>query len=163
MPVPTTVVGMITLRGCTAILALGVVLAVSACGGDGAADPEPGPSPTSVPAPASTPATPTEDPAADPGHLFTADPSIVGAHPVPFTSWTKMAEDRIAIHFETGVPECYGVDVTTTADDRAVTIELRSGSRADAVDKMCVMMAVFGTLEIQLDVPLGDRQVLSAV
>lgn len=157
---PITVVRMITLRGCTAILALGVVLAVSACGSDGAADPEP--SPTSVPAPASTPATPSEDPAADPGHLFTADPSIVGAHPVPFTSWTKVAEDRIAIHFETGVPECYGVDATTTADDSAVTVELRSGSRADAVDKMCVMMAVFGTLEIQLDAPLGDRRVLSA-
>ncbi|MEV0109687.1 hypothetical protein AB0H42_25580 [Nocardia sp. NPDC050799] len=153
---------MVTLRGCTALLTLGVVLAVSACGSDGTADPEPGLSPTSVPAPANTPATPTEDPGADPGHLFTADPSIVGAHPVPFTSWTKMAEDRIAIHFETGVPECYGVDATATEDDSTVTVELRSGTRADAVDKMCVMMAVFGTLEIQLDAPLGDRRVLGA-
>jgi hypothetical protein len=153
---------MVTLRGWTALLALGVTLVVSACGSDGAADPEPGLSPTSAPAPANTPATPTEDPAADPGHLFTADPSIVGAHPVPFTSWTKVAEDRIAIHFETGVPECYGVDATATEDDSAVTVELRTGTRADAVDKMCVMMAVFGTLEIPLDAPLGDRRVLSA-
>lgn len=159
---PTTVVRMVTLRGCTAILALGVVLAVSACGNDGAAGPEPGLSPTTAPAPVDTPTTPTEDPGADPGHLFTADPSIVGAHPVPFTSWTKVAEDRIAIHFETGVPECYGVDATATEDDSTVTVELRSGTRADAVDKMCVMMAVFGTLEIQLDAPLGDRRVLGA-
>lgn len=153
---------MVTLRGCTAILVLGVALAVSACGSDGTADPEREPSSTSVPAPAKTPATPPEDPGADPGHLFTADPSIVGAHPVPFTSWTRVAEDRIAIHFEAGVPECYGVDATATEDDSAVTVELRSGTRADAVDKMCVMMAVFGTLEIQLDAPLGGRQVLSA-
>lgn len=153
---------MVTLRGWTALLALGVTLVVSACGSDGTAAPEPGHSPTSVPAPANTPTTPPEDPAADPGHLFTADPSIVGAHPVPFTSWTKVAADRIAIHFETGVPECYGVDATATEDDSTVSVELRSGTRADAVDKMCVMMAVFGTLEIQLDAPLGDRQVLSA-
>ncbi|WP_063061805.1 hypothetical protein [Nocardia sienata] len=153
---------MVTLRGCTAILVLGVTLAVSACGSNGTADPDPGPTPTSVPAPAKTPATPTEDPGADPGHPFTADPSIVGAHPVPFTSWTKVADDRIAIHFETGVPECFGVDATATEDDSAVTVELRSGTRADAVDKMCVMTAVFGTLEIRLRAPLGDRQVLSA-
>ncbi|NUP29299.1 MAG: hypothetical protein HOQ36_17960 [Nocardia sp.] len=154
---------MVTLRGFTAILAFGAVLAVTACGSDRTATPEPGPSPatTSVPAPAE-PGTPTEDPGADPGRIFTADPTIVGAHPIPFTSWTRVAADRIAVHFESGVPECYGVNAEVSENDSAVTVELRSGTRADSADKMCVMMAVFGTLEIQLDAPLGDRRVLSA-
>jgi len=111
----------------------------------------------------SEPSTPIEDPAAQPGHLFTADPTIVRAHPVGFTSWNRVADDRIAVNFETGVPECYGMDATVTETDTAVTVELRNGTRADSVDKMCVMSAVFGTMELQLDEPLGDRQVLSAV
>ncbi|WP_327149613.1 hypothetical protein [Nocardia sp. NBC_01329] len=156
---------MVTLRGFTAILALGVVLAATACGTDDTVASEPGPPPsaTSTPAPAPEPGTPTEAPGADPGRIFTADPAIVGAHPIAFTSWTRVAADRIAVHFESGVPECYGVDATVSENDSSVTVALRQGTRADSTDKMCVMMAVFGTLEIQLAGPLGDRTVLSAV
>lgn len=152
-------------RGILVILAIGTVLAATACGDTGGT----GAAPTASPEPAATsttgnpPSTPTEDPAADPGHLFAADPSIVGAHPIPFTSWTRVGEDRIAVHFETGVPECYGVDAAVTETESTVTVELRGGTRADATDKMCVMMAVFGTLEVQLAAPLGSRQVRSAV
>lgn len=145
------------------MLALCAVFAVTACGSDSGNDPEPGLSPTSAASSTPAPGTPTEDPAADPGRIFTPDPALVGAHPIPFTSWTRAGESRVAIHFESGVPECYGVDATVTETDSTVTIELRSGTRADATDKMCVMMAVFGTLEVALDAPLGDRQVLSAV
>ena len=147
---------MVTLRGLTAILALGAVLVATACGSDETAAPEPGPaaSATSTPAPAPEPGTPTEAPGADPGRIFTADPTIVGAHPIAFTSWTRVAADRIAVHFESGVPERYGVDATVSENDSSVTVTLRQGTRADATDKMCVMMAVFGTLEIQLDGPL---------
>jgi hypothetical protein len=152
-------------RGILAILAICTALTVTACGDTGDTGAEPGlsPEPSATSTTGKPPSTPTEVPGADPGHLFTADPSIVGAHPVPFTSWTRAGEDRIAVHFETGVPECYGVDATVTETETTVTVELRSGTRADSTGKMCVMMAVFGTLEVQLDAPLGNRRVLSAV
>ncbi|MGI5222957.1 hypothetical protein [Nocardia sp. CA-290969] len=151
-------------RGILAILAVCTALAVTACGdtGETGAEPALSPGPSAATTTKQAPSTPTEDPGADPGHLFTADPSIVGAHPVPFTSWTRVAEDRIAVHFETGVPECYGVDASVTETETTVTVELRSGTRADSTGKMCVMMAVFGTLEVQLATPLGNRRVLSA-
>ncbi|WP_306306527.1 hypothetical protein [Nocardia vinacea] len=107
--------------------------------------------------------TPTEGTPADAGRMFVADPTIVGAHPIPFTSWSRVADDRIAVNFETGSPECYGVDAGVTETDSTVTVELRSGTRADAVGRMCTMIAVFGTLEVPLKAPLGSRQVLSAV
>lgn len=155
---------MISVRGFLAILTICTALSVTACGGsdDTAAEPGLSPGPSAAPTSEKPPSTPTEDPTADPGQMFTADPSIVGAHPIPFTSWTRVAEDRIAVHFESGVPECYGVDASVTETETTVTVELRSGTRADATDKMCVMMAVFGTLEIQLEAPLGERRVLSA-
>ena len=107
--------------------------------------------------------TPTEQPQPQFGRPFTANPNIVGARPIPFESWSRLAPDRIAVNFQTGAPECYGVDATVTETDTAVTIELRSGTLPEAVGRVCVMIAVFGTLEIQLKAPLGDRKVLSAV
>ncbi|MEU6579201.1 hypothetical protein [Nocardia sp. NPDC046763] len=112
----------------------------------------------------STKTTPTEAPSGQIGRAFTADPSIVSPHGISFDSWTRVAPDRIAVNFQTGSPECYGVNATVTETETSstVTVDLKSGTLPDAVGKMCTMIAVFGTLEIQLKSPLGDRKVLSA-
>ncbi|MGN2635865.1 hypothetical protein ACTD5D_06660 [Nocardia takedensis] len=114
-------------------------------------------------APTGTHSTPTESADAAQGRVFTADPTITRPHAVPFTTWTPVGADRIAIGFETGSPECYGVDVSVTESAQAVVVELRSGARADAAGRMCTMIAVFGTLEVPLSSPVGERAVLSAV
>jgi hypothetical protein len=49
--------------------------------------------------------------------------------------------------------------VRETAD--AVTIDLSGGSLPRSAGRMCIMLAVTGTLEVPLQNPLGDRQVLS--
>ncbi|GAB4589131.1 hypothetical protein [Nocardia sp. IFM 10818] len=105
---------------------------------------------------------PTEAPADQLGRPFTADPNLVNPRPIRFDSWTRVAPDKIAVNFQTGVPECYGVDATTTETDTTVTVALRAGTRADAVGRMCVQSLVFGSLEIQLQAPLGDRKVVNA-
>ncbi|WP_225725544.1 MULTISPECIES: hypothetical protein [unclassified Nocardia] len=134
-------------------------LATAACGGsdNGAAQANTSAKRTSA---ANTPVPETKSSI---GREFTADPTIVGAHPISFESWRKVAEDKIAVNFQVGAPECYGVDASVTETDKAVTVELRSGTRADATGRMCTMIAVFGTLELPLKSPLGNRQVLSAV
>lgn len=138
-------------------VALFVGLAITGCGGsdNGGAQEK-----TTISAAKTTP---TEGKPADAGRIFVADPTIIGGHPIPFTSWSRVADDRIAVNFETGSPECYGVDATVTETNSTVTVELRTGTRADAVGRMCTMIAVFGTLEVPLKAPLGSRQVLSAV
>ncbi|MGV9611929.1 hypothetical protein [Nocardia xishanensis] len=141
-----------------AAVALLLGLAVTGCGGS---DDDGAQQNTSPGATTSAPSTPSEVAQAQ-GRPFTPDPTIVGAHPIPFMSWARVADDKIAVNFQTGAPECYGVDAVTTETDKAVTVELRGGTRADAVGRMCVMIAVFGTMEIPLKAPLGDRAVLSA-
>lgn len=106
--------------------------------------------------------TPTEAPNGQIGRPFTADPTIVSPHSISFDSWTRLAPDRIAVNFQTGSPECYGIDATVTETSSSVTVDLKSGTLPTAVGKMCTMIAVFGTLEIPLKAPLGDRKVLSA-
>lgn len=104
-------------------------------------------------------AAPAEAPDAPVGLALQPDPTIVDPHPIRFTSWTKLAGDRIAVHFEIGSPSCYGVDATTTETPTTVTVALRSGTKPAAVGKMCTMLAAYATVEIPLHAPLGNRTV----
>ena len=97
-----------------------------------------------------------------PGAVFTNDPSIVDPHPMPVESWSRVgAGDVLALHFMTGTPECYGVNATVQETADHVTVELRGGTRPEAVGRACIAIALSGTLEMPLGSPIGDRQVLS--
>ena len=43
----------------------------------------------------------------------------------------------------------------------AVAVELRGGTLPEAVGRACIMIAVSGNLNVQLQAPLGDREVSS--
>jgi hypothetical protein len=100
-----------------------------------------------------------EGPAPEGATQFSARPDIVDTHPLTVTSWSPVDEDRIALHFETGTPECFGVDATVTETDDTVTVTLRGGTLPEAQDRMCIMVAVAGTLEVPLQSPLAGRAV----
>ncbi|WP_216892733.1 hypothetical protein [Nocardia alni] len=139
------------------------LLAVAGCGqtNHGGAQANTATATTGSSAP-SDPSSPTEQTPPDPGRMFTANPAIVHAEPIPFDSWYRVAPDRIAVNFQIGSPDCYGVDAAATETDTTVTVTLRSGELPQAVGRMCTMIAVFGTLEVPLKQPLGNRKVLSA-
>jgi hypothetical protein len=97
-----------------------------------------------------------------PGAVFTNDPTIVDPHPMPFESWSRVGDgDVLALHFWTGTPECYGVNATVHETAEDITVELRGGTRPDAMDRACIAIALSGTLEVPLGSPIGGRQVLS--
>ncbi len=137
-----------------AVLALPALL-VTACGNSDDGGTQANTSTSAVSAP-------TEQNPPQPGRVFTADPAITSPHPLPFDSWSRVADNRIAVNFQIGSPECYGVDATTDETDSSVTVHLLAGTLPQAAGRMCTMIAVFGTLEIPLKKPLGDRKVLSA-
>ena len=68
----------------------------------------------------------------------------------------------IAIHFVTGTPECYGAHAEVTETDTEVVIGLRTGTLPEAADKACIMVAVYGTMQMTLQAPLGDRDIVNA-
>ncbi len=108
-----------------------------------------------------TTAAPPEVPP-DPGVVFTNDPSIVDPHPMPVESWSRIGSgDVLALNFTTGTPECYGVNALVQETAENVTVELRGGTRPEALGRACIAIALFGTLEVPLQSPVGDRQVLS--
>jgi hypothetical protein len=99
---------------------------------------------------------PPEVPPGQPGAVFINDPSIVDPHPMSVESWSRLgAGDVLALHFTTGTPECYGVNATVRETAENVTVELRGGTRPDAVGRACIMIALSGTLEVPLQSPVG--------
>jgi hypothetical protein len=119
-------------------------------------------SPAPQPDTASTNFRPERDISPDSGHLFTADPTLLNPQLIPFTSWNRMGDNKISINFQAGNPECYAVDAIATETVASILVALRSGTRADAANKMCTMNLVAGTLEITLDSPVRNRQVYDA-
>lgn len=140
-------------RAClTASLVLGLLAAGSA---------------TSVAQPGDSSSTPVittlaERPVSEATTPFVDDPLIVDSRAQSIESWSRLPDDRtLAVHFTSGSPECYGVhaDVQETAD--IVAVKLRSGVLPAAVGRACTLIAVYGTLTINLDAPVGNRAVVS--
>ncbi|TSD45950.1 hypothetical protein FFI94_007070 [Rhodococcus sp. KBS0724] len=104
---------------------------------------------------------PTEVDDTDIGTMFEDRPDIVGAAPTMFESWSEVDDTTVAVHFVTGTPECYGAYTTLDETDDAVVITLHTGALPEAADRMCVLVAVFGSLDVHLSRPLGDRLVIN--
>ncbi|MEV0359241.1 hypothetical protein AB0H71_24615 [Nocardia sp. NPDC050697] len=146
------------------VAALALLLGTVLCAGCGGSGTEANDDVSqSVSATSAAPSTPVEGEPGLPARPFTESAILVDAHPIPFTSYSRVGPDRLALVFETGSPECYGVAAKVIAEtDSTVTVELRAGSRPEAANRMCTMIAVTGSLEVQLPSPLGQRLVLSA-
>lgn len=104
---------------------------------------------------------PTEVDDTDIGTMFEDRPDIVGAGETMFESWSEVNDNTVAVHFVTGTPECYGAYATLDETDDAVVITLHTGALPEAADRMCVLVAVFGSLDVHLSRPLGDRVVVN--
>ena len=98
---------------------------------------------------------------ADPTTDFTDNPSIVDSHPMPVESWRVVGEDVLELQFTAGTPECFGVHAIVHETPETVAVELRGGTLPEAVGRACILIAVFGSLDVQLQQPLGDREVIS--
>jgi hypothetical protein len=93
---------------------------------------------------------------------FPDTPGIVDAHPQAIDSWSRVPDaDVVAVHFTSGTPECFGVTAEVQETPDIVAVKLRGGTRPEAVDRACIMLAVFGTVTVPLSAPVGDRAVVS--
>jgi hypothetical protein len=100
----------------------------------------------------------------DGGAAFVDSPLLVDPQPLTAEAWSRVDGDRaLAVHFTTGTPECYGVHATVVETPDDVTVALVGGTLPEAVGRACIMIAISGTVEVPLQSPLGDRQVLAEV
>jgi hypothetical protein len=115
-----------------------------------------GPTAGADPQPAAVPEVPP-DPART---LFTDNPAIVDPHMTRIESFSR-DDGGLRVNFTAGTPDCFGVHLITRETADTVTIELRGGTPPESVGRMCIALAVSGTAEVELQAPLGSRQVLA--
>lgn len=94
--------------------------------------------------------------------MFTPRSDIVRGHETPVESWSEVDPTTIALNFTTGTPECYGVDPVVTETDTTIEVSVRTGALPETADKMCVLIAVMGAVEVPLEAPIGDRIVVGS-
>jgi hypothetical protein len=105
--------------------------------------------------------TPSEGPSAvEPTPLLVRPrPGLVQARPRPWDRVEVTGPRTLLVHFTGGVEACYGlarVDVRYGAD--AVTVTLFEGRVPG--DLYCIEVAVAKAVRVELDEPLGDREVV---
>ncbi len=68
---------------------------------------------------------------------------------------------RLALNYTTGIPECYGTVGEPVVEEtaEAVTVTLPKIPPKDARDVVCIDIALIKSVDIELDAPLGDREV----
>lgn len=92
--------------------------------------------------------------------LFTDNPAIVDPHLTGIESFSRDG-DGLRVNFTAGTPDCFGVHLITRETSDAVMIDLRGGTPPQSVGRMCIALAVHGTVDVPLQAPLGSRQVLA--
>jgi hypothetical protein len=71
--------------------------------------------------------------------------------------------NAVLVRFYGGVQECYGARARVFGeDDTVVRILLETGSQPDAGDQPCIEIAESQELQVVLDAPVGDRELLAA-
>ncbi|MHA7661470.1 hypothetical protein [Mycolicibacterium sp. HS_4_1] len=97
-----------------------------------------------------------------PGTTFVDDPAIIDTHPLAAESWSRLdPAPELALNFQMGSPDCYGVHATVHETDDAVLVSLVAGHRRPG-PMVCTMIMMQGRLVVPLGNPVGDRAVLPA-
>lgn len=86
---------------------------------------------------------------------------LVDERSVPFTSWSELSDQQIAIHFTSGSPTCYGASARVDETASTVTITVLTGRLVTALDRSCLTIASYSTLVVDLAQPIGQREVIS--
>ncbi|WP_395309403.1 hypothetical protein V4U86_00715 [Mycobacterium sp. AMU20-3851] len=90
---------------------------------------------------------------------FIDNPMILNPHPTGVESWSR-TEGGLAVNFTAGPADCFGVHVIATETAEEVLLDLHGGVPPDAIGRMCIALAVPGTVPVVLQEPLGDRRVV---
>lgn len=92
---------------------------------------------------------------------LTDSAALTDTHATSVTSYSLVegAADRIAVHFESGTPGCFGAHVSVDETNSDVTVKVSVGTISTAVGMACTMEIVEATLDVTLDAPLGNRTV----
>jgi len=151
------------MRGTTASLlisATALVLTLSSCTENpGTADD--GDQPTSAPAPEDSPGSDSDSGSSDPMPATVDETQeMVSERLSSWQNYEVVSNTELQFAFYSGNPACYGVRSVLEEDADQVRVATISGTLLEAVDSACTQEARYVSLAVELDEPLGDREVV---
>lgn len=87
-------------------------------------------------------------------------PELVGESQATWEGYEELSETELEIMFYSGNPSCYGVRSVVEEDAEEVRIATISGRLPEAEDQPCTQEALYVSLLVELEEPLGDRDVV---
>lgn len=126
-----------------------LVLATTSCGGD---SPEPVNTAEGPPAPTGTGS----------GNALTTNETLVDAEPVRLSDWETVSDDVLRVHFRAGPSECFGASVDVEESDDSIRVNVSVGYLESAASADCAAIALDSSVDIHLESPIADRQVIDA-
>lgn len=139
----------------TVTMAIAATLLLGACGDVGDPGTVPGPD---TPTATGDPDRPQPGPTPSPTILEPRE-GLVDVEPHPWEEAVPLDEDRLLVTFFGGVEACYGVDrVEVSYEPETVTVTLYTGRLPEA--EVCIEVAEFQGVEVDLDEPLAGRRVV---
>ncbi|MFV2027468.1 hypothetical protein ACFHWV_23030 [Micromonospora sp. LOL_028] len=134
----------------TAVLLVGAVVVLSACGpaaepgDDGDGD--------------GTTATQAPDAATSPGALPVRD-DLIAPQVVAWRTWRAVDDRTLEFTVTAGPVDCYGAEPQVQESETAVRVQIRVGRLPEAADQECPAIALESAVLVRLAAPLGDREV----
>jgi hypothetical protein len=140
----------------TLVAKAGVLLA--ACGGVGRDTAVPGAPPPDAPV-SSSPVDPSSPVPSPTPKLVEPQPGLTDVRPQPWESVEPLDARTLQVAFYSGVHECYGVDrVDVDYRSKVVAVTLFIGRVPG--NQVCVEIAEYQAIEVELDEPLGGREIV---
>lgn len=156
-----------------AVVLLALALLAAACGGDetvdaGAGGDTPTEDPTGdEPDRNDDPADGQDDPG-DPGdgpeaewQLTEARPDLISPQPAPISELERLDDRTIAVRYQNGSEPCSLADVTVEETPDTVEVALVTGLHPEAATMTCIALLVNYEIQVTLDEPLGDRELVA--
>ena len=85
---------------------------------------------------------------------------LVAEHLSSWQEYSTSSETELQLAFYSGNPACYGVRSVVQEDEAEVRVATISGTLPDAVDSACTQEARYVSVVVELEAPLGEREVV---
>jgi len=130
-----------------ALLLVGVVVALSACGSTAESGSDDDTTGTQAPNASSSP-----------GALPVRD-DLVNLQVVPWRTWRAVDNRTLEVIVTAGPTDCYGAEPEVVESEAAVRVRVRVGLQPHAAGKECPAIALESVVPVRLAAPLGTRKV----
>lgn len=87
-------------------------------------------------------------------------PEMIEETQATWDEYEEISETQLRLELFSGNPTCYGVRTVVEEDEDEVRIAAITGTLPEAEDQACTQEALYVSVDVELEEPLGDREVV---